>query len=90
MGFVAAQHIVVASRLSALLAAVSLATQSILKCLPIDVSQAGVVGEMVVQFWERVEWCSRLKATSLEVCNLVLGLVDGQARLAARLEEATR
>jgi hypothetical protein len=31
---------------------VSLAALSILGCLLIDVSQAGVVGEMVVRFWE--------------------------------------
>jgi hypothetical protein len=32
------------------LAVVSLAAQSILVCWPIDASQAGVVGEMVIQF----------------------------------------
>jgi hypothetical protein len=36
--------------LSALWAAVSLAIQSILGHLPIKVSQAGVVGEMVARF----------------------------------------
>jgi hypothetical protein len=43
-------------RLSALWAAVSLATQSILGWLPIIAPQAGVVGEMVVRFEERGEW----------------------------------
>jgi hypothetical protein len=62
---------------------VSLATQSILGCLPIDGSQVGVVGEMVLQFQKRAKWCSHLKATSLEVCNLVHGPVDAQERLAA-------
>jgi hypothetical protein len=78
----------VAIQLSTLWAAMSLAAQSILRCLPIDVSQAGVVGEMVVQFWEQAEWYSCLEAIGLDVCDLVLGPVDGQARLAARLEEA--
>jgi hypothetical protein len=44
MHFASARHIEVATRLSALLAEVSLATQSILERLPIDVSQAGGVG----------------------------------------------
>jgi hypothetical protein len=39
-------------QLSALRAVVSLATQSILGQLPIDTSQAGVVGKMVSRFEE--------------------------------------
>jgi hypothetical protein len=50
MHFVVAHHTEVASRLYALWAAVSLAAQSILGRLPIDVSQTGVVGEMVSRF----------------------------------------
>jgi hypothetical protein len=73
------QHTKVATRLSVLWSVVSLAAQSMLGFLPIDASQAGVVGEMVIQFWERVEWCSCLEVASLEVCDLVLGVVDGQA-----------
>jgi hypothetical protein len=45
--FVVAQHTKVATRLSVLWVAVSLAAQSILECLLVDVSQAGVVGEIV-------------------------------------------
>jgi hypothetical protein len=56
--------------------------------LPIDVSQEGVVGEMVVPFWKRAEWCSRLEAYCLEVCDLVLGPMEGQAHLVVHLEEA--
>jgi hypothetical protein len=76
MRFAAAQHTEVASRFSTLWAAVSLAAQSILGCLPIDVSQAGVVGEMVTRFWERAEWCSRLEASGSKICALVLGPAD--------------
>jgi hypothetical protein len=50
MHFAAAPHTEVAMRLSALWAVVSLATQSILRCLPIDASRVGVVGEMVIRF----------------------------------------
>jgi hypothetical protein len=50
MQFAAAHHTDVVMRLSTLWVAVSLATQSILGCLPIDVSQVGVVGEMVARF----------------------------------------
>jgi hypothetical protein len=87
MCFAATQHTKVATRLSAVWVVVSLAALSILGHLPVDVSQAGVVGEMVGQFWERAEWCLRLEATGLEVCDLVLGPGDGQARPTVRLEE---
>jgi hypothetical protein len=50
MRFVVAQHTEVATWLSALWLAVSLAAQSILGHLPINVPQVGVVGEIVVQF----------------------------------------
>jgi hypothetical protein len=66
----------------------SLAAQSILGHLPLDTSQAGVIGEMVIQFQERAEWCSPLDAASLEVSDLVLRPVDGQAHRVACLEEA--
>jgi hypothetical protein len=52
MRFVVTENTVVATQLSTLWVVVSLPTQSILGRLPIDVSQAGVVGEMVIQFWE--------------------------------------
>jgi hypothetical protein len=48
MRFAAAQHTEVATRLSMLWEAMSLAAQSILGHLPVDVSQVGVAGEMVV------------------------------------------
>jgi hypothetical protein len=50
MRFVVAQHTEVATLLSTLWAVVSLPAQSILGHLPVDVPQAGVVGEIVVQF----------------------------------------
>jgi hypothetical protein len=52
MRFKVAQHTEVPARLSALWVAVSLVAQSILECLTVDASQAGVVGEMVIMFWE--------------------------------------
>jgi hypothetical protein len=52
MRSVTAHHIEVVMQLSALRAAVSLATQSIVGHLPIDVSKVGVVREMVARFWE--------------------------------------
>jgi hypothetical protein len=66
----------------------SLAAQSILGCLPIDISQASVVGEMIVRFQERAEWCSRLETSGSRVCDLLLGPTDGRVHLVARLEEA--
>jgi hypothetical protein len=52
MQFAAACHTEVVIQLSTLWAAVSLATQSILGHLLVDVSQAGVVGEMATSFQE--------------------------------------
>jgi hypothetical protein len=52
MRFAASHHIEGVMWLSVLRTAVSLATQSILGRLPIDVSQVGVVGEMVGRFQE--------------------------------------
>jgi hypothetical protein len=45
---------------------------------------------MVAMFQEREMWCSHLETSGLRVCDLVLGLVDDQVHLVARLEEATR
>jgi hypothetical protein len=75
-------------RLSALWVAVTLAAQSILGCMLIGVSQAGVVGEMVARFQERAEWCSRLETSSSRVCDLVLGPIDGRVHLVTRMGEA--
>jgi hypothetical protein len=77
MCFAAAQHTEVATRLSELWVAVSLATQSILGHLPVDAFHAGVVGEMVARFWERAEWCLHLEISGSKVYDLVLGPVDG-------------
>jgi hypothetical protein len=77
----------VATWLSVRWAAVSLAAQSILGCLPIDASPTGVVGEMVVKFQEGAEWCSHLETSGSEVYDLALGLVDGRAHPIALLEE---
>jgi hypothetical protein len=52
MHLAAAQHAEMATRLSTLWAVVSLATYSILGRSPVDAPQVGIVGEIVVQFWE--------------------------------------
>jgi hypothetical protein len=90
MRFVAAHHTEVAMQVSALWAVVSLATQSILGCLPIDVSEVGVVGDMVARFQERAEWCSCLETSSSRVCDLFLMPADGRVHLVARLGEVAR
>jgi hypothetical protein len=66
---------------------VSLAAQSILGCLPIDVFQAGIVGEMVARFREQVKWCSCLETFGSRVCDHVPGSADGRAHLVACLED---
>jgi hypothetical protein len=57
------------------------------RAFPIDVSQAGVVGEIAIRFLERADWCSRLEDAGLEACDLVLRPVSDQTYLVARLEE---
>jgi hypothetical protein len=73
--------------LSVLWAAVSLATQSVLGRLLIDVSQVDVVGEMVARFQDRAEWCSRLETSGSRVYNLFLGPEDDRVHLVIYLEE---
>jgi hypothetical protein len=90
MQFAPPHHTEVARRLSALWVVVSLAAQSILGRLPVDASQVSVVGEMVARLQEQAKWYSRLEASGSWVCDLVLGPVDGQSHLVARLEEAAR
>jgi hypothetical protein len=63
-------------------------TQSILGRLLADVSQAGVMGEMVARFQERAEWCSHLETSGSRFYDLDLGPANGRAYLDARLEEA--
>jgi hypothetical protein len=46
------------------------------------------VGEMIVRFWDPVEYFSCLETSGSRVCDLVLGPADGQAHLVTRLEEA--
>jgi hypothetical protein len=77
MRFAAANHTEVVMQLSALWVVVPLATQSILGHLPVDVSQEGVVGEMVARFRERAKWCLHLETSGSRVCDFVLGPVDG-------------
>jgi hypothetical protein len=88
MRFAAAHHTEVVMRLPVLWVAVSLATQSILGRSPIDISQAGVVGEMVAKFHERAGWCSHLETSGSRVYDLVLGPTDDRVHLVTRLEEA--
>jgi hypothetical protein len=75
-------------QLSTLWAVVSLVVQSILRCLCINASQAGVVGEIFARFKERAEWYSRLEASGSRVCDLVPGPTNGRAHLVPHLEEA--
>jgi hypothetical protein len=66
---------------------VPLAAQSILRRLPIDTPHSGVVGEIVVRFQERADWCSHLKAIDREIYDLVLRPARNQTLLVACLEE---
>jgi hypothetical protein len=85
--FVAARHTEVASQLSTLRATVSLAAQSIIGHLLIDIPQVGVVGEIVALFQEYANRCSCLKATGVGVYDLVLGPTGDRTDMAAHLEE---
>jgi hypothetical protein len=89
MCLAAVHHAEMATQLSALWAAVSLATQSVLGHLPVDTPQAGIVGEIVVQFQERADQCSCLEAIGQEICDNVLGPTGDLNYLVACLEEVT-
>jgi hypothetical protein len=64
---------------------VSLATQSIIGHLPVDVPQVSFVGEIVARFQEYADRCSRLEDTSLGVYDLVLGPASDETNVATRL-----
>jgi hypothetical protein len=68
-------------------AAVSLAAQSIIGHLPVDIPQVGAVGEIVARFWEYADRCLRLEAAGLGVYDLVLGSVGDKTNVPAHLEE---
>jgi hypothetical protein len=88
MRFAAAYHTELAMLLSVLWAAVSLAAEFILGCLPIDVSQICVVGEIFSRFQEGEDWCSHLETFGSRVRDLILGPVDDRVHLVIHLEEA--
>jgi hypothetical protein len=69
---------------------VSSNTQLVLGRLPITVSQADVVREMVAKFREQAKLCSCLETSSSRVCDLLHGLTDDRVYLAVCLEEAAR
>jgi hypothetical protein len=46
------------------------------------------MGEIVARFEERGEWCSHLETSGSRVCDIILGLADGQVPMVAHLEEA--
>jgi hypothetical protein len=82
MWFAAAHHTEVATWLSMLWVAVSLAVQSVLWHLPTGVLQK------VVKFQEQALRCLCLETFGLRICGLILGLVGDWVHLAIRLEEA--
>jgi hypothetical protein len=49
-----------------------------------------VVGELVVEFRKLERRCSQLEQSGVRICDLLLGLPPGRARLADRLEVAVR
>jgi hypothetical protein len=74
--------------LAMLLVVVSSTMQSTLRCSPDETFQVEVVGKLVAKFWRLWEWCSRLELPSVRICDLLLGLLLNQARLANSLDEA--
>jgi hypothetical protein len=85
MRFATAHYTRVATLLSALWAAVSLAAQSILGCFPTEVLHASGMWEMVIKFREQ---CLHLETFGSRICGLILGPADDQVQLAIHLEEA--
>jgi hypothetical protein len=67
---------------------VSLAAQSLMGRLAIEVFQEDVVGEMAAKFWKKAERCSCLETSSSRVYDLILWPVNDRVHLAVRLDEA--
>jgi hypothetical protein len=75
----ALHHTKMAGELTALRAAVSSATELVMRCLPNETSQVEVTNELVAKFWWREELCSWLEGSGTRIYDLLLGLPPIQA-----------
>jgi hypothetical protein len=69
-------------------AAVSSAAKFVLGRSPSDTFRMEVEGELAAEFQKMYDWRSWLEQPAVRICDLLLGPLTGQARLADRLDEA--
>jgi hypothetical protein len=88
MRLAALRHTEIVGELAALQAVVSSVMELALGRSPNDAFHMEVVDELVAEFHKLEEWRSRLERSAMRICDLLLGLPPGRARLADHLDEA--
>jgi hypothetical protein len=81
-------HAGVVGELTALLAAVSFATELVLGCSPRETSQVEGMNVLITKLQGLEELCSQLEGPCVRICSLLLRPPPGQVHCADRLEEA--
>jgi hypothetical protein len=89
MHYATLHHIEMAGELSALQAALSSTTESMLWCSPNDTFHMEVLGKQVTEFEKLEEWRSWLERPAARIYDLLLGPAPDRAHLADHLDEAT-
>jgi hypothetical protein len=79
---VALRHAEMAKELATLQVAVSSTTEIVFGCSPTEALRVEVEDELVAKFWKLEKEQLRLERPGARVCDLILGLPSGQARLA--------
>jgi hypothetical protein len=89
MRIAALRHTEMAEEFAILQAVVSSAVEFTLGQSPDETFQVEVVDELVTKFLKLEERCSQLERPGMRICDFLLGLPFGRARLVDHLDEAT-
>jgi hypothetical protein len=90
MWLVALHHTEIGRELAVLRVVVSFATESVLGCLPSDTFHVEVVGELAAEFQKMEDQCYQIEQPTARICDLLLGPLPSQARMADHLDQADR
>jgi hypothetical protein len=90
MWLVALHHTKMAEELAVLRRAVSSTMELVLGRSPCDTFHVDVVGEWATEFQKMEDQRYRIERHAMKICDLLLGPPPDRARLADRLDEATR
>jgi hypothetical protein len=69
---------------------VSSAMESVLGCLPSDTFHVEVVGELAAEFQKMEDQRYQIEQPTARICDLLLGPLPSQARMADHLDQADR